>query len=425
MRATDLFAPIADRVLGRALTRRGRMGMPIDSARQIASGPDTDRILIAGGGIAAGVGTRKQELGLPGRLAVAVSALTGRGAIVDVTATPRLLVEDTWALLADSRVEHYDAILITLGAGDAQRRTSPRRWGEALDRLLDQLEGRIGRGTTIVLASADPLPRLSGTDTPLQRARDARARRLDQVTERIAAQRSGVLFAATAEIGLTIRWNSSFDYDRLGRRLARLLAPHLDALSSEAPAQSARRLRASSDPELLRQAALEQTGLLDSGSTPALDGLLRRIADRMGVSAAGITLIDGESQRTKAVVGAESLDRSRSDAICNETIRSDAAHVETDLSGRPEPQREGWKFYAGFPLESPDGYRIGAVCLLDPAPRPAGIDEAELAELATRVQNELWAEIAGLPSPSEGGILDAPPFTTKQPSSVFHTRDGD
>lgn len=255
-----------------------------------------------------------------------------------------------------------------------------------------------------------PLPRPIRGTSPLSGIRDAHARRIDEVTERIASQRENVEFAVTAERRQAIRWNSSFDYDRLARRLAPSLAAHLDALSAAAPAQSARRLRDSSDPELLRQAALDRTGLLKSGSTPELDDLLRRIADRMGVSAAGVTLIDGESQRTKAVVGADSLDAPGSEAMCNATIRSDSAYLRTDVQGTAFEQR-GWQFYAGFPLESPDGYRIGAVCLLDSDRRPEGtIDEAELAELATRVQNELWAEIAGLPSPSDGGTLDPPPL---------------
>lgn len=423
MPASTLFAPITDRFRRRAPTGRGQTPMPADSARQIASGPNADRILIGGGGIASGVGTRRQDVALPGRLAVAVSALTGRGAIVDVTARRGLRVADTWALLDEVRVEHYDAIVLTLGAGDAHHLTSPRRWGEALEQLLDTLDGRMGRGTGIVLTSADPLPRSSGRNTPLSRILDTHARRLDEVAERIAAQRTNVEFAVTAESGPPVRWNSAFDYDRLGRRLAPSLAAHLDTLWTAAPAQSARRLRASSDPELLRQAALVRTGLLRSGSTPELDELLRRIADRMGVRAAGVTLIDGESQRTKAVVGADSLDAPRSEALCNATIRSDSAYLRTDLKGLPV-ERRGWQFYAGFPLESPDGYRIGAVCLLDPVRRPEGtIDESELADFATRVQNELWAEIAGLPSPSGDGTLDAPSLTADPPVPALHTRD--
>lgn len=128
MPATALFAPIADRLRRRALTNGRRMPMPADSARQIASGPNPDRILIGGGGIATGAGARGQELALPGRLAIAVSALTGRGAMVDVIARPGLRAEDTWELLGDVRVEHYDAIVLTLGAGDAPRLTPPRRW---------------------------------------------------------------------------------------------------------------------------------------------------------------------------------------------------------------------------------------------------------------------------------------------------------
>jgi GAF domain-containing protein len=48
------------------------------------------------------------------------------------------------------------------------------------------------------------------------------------------------------------------------------------------------------------------------------------------------------------------------------------------------------RFYAGYPIETPNGIRIGALCLLDPLPRGfTRADEALLRELALRVQAAL------------------------------------
>lgn len=388
-----VFAPIADRALARSAARFSARPMPADPTRQTTTGPSPDRLLVAGGGIALGVGVRSHALALPGRLAETLPVLTGRGAQVDIATQPGLRVSQVLELLAQRRIEHYDALVLTLGAADAYRVTPLGRWRSGLERLLDDLASRMGEGSTVVLTSAAPVPRPFAAKSPLLHARDVHAARLDVVTEAVAALRGDVRFVRTAEQGLSIGWNSAFDYDRLARRLAPLLSERLDALASAAPPRSARRLRASSDPELLRQAALERTRLLGASGDENLERLLKNLADRMGVRAAAVTLIDGDVQRIHSVVGSDRDDLPRSIAMCNHTIRKDVAHVEPDLLGHPLAER-GWRFYAGFPIESPDGYRIGAVCLLDELPRQgATVDTAMLEDLATRVQNELWVEI--------------------------------
>jgi GAF domain-containing protein len=50
------------------------------------------------------------------------------------------------------------------------------------------------------------------------------------------------------------------------------------------------------------------------------------------------------------------------------------------------------RFYAGFPIESPSGERVGALCVLDSQPRRRAddIDRDLLRELALMVQREMW-----------------------------------
>ncbi|WP_286346246.1 GAF domain-containing protein [Frondihabitans sucicola] len=53
------------------------------------------------------------------------------------------------------------------------------------------------------------------------------------------------------------------------------------------------------------------------------------------------------------------------------------------------------RFYAGHPVETPDGIRIGALCVTDPHPRGAdSVDLVLLRELALSVQRELAATVA-------------------------------
>ncbi|MDP3208511.1 MAG: hypothetical protein Q8M65_05130, partial [Rhodoglobus sp.] len=54
--------------------------------------------------------------------------------------------------------------------------------------------------------------------------------------------------------------------------------------------------------------------------------------------------------------------------------------------------RGGWvRFYVGYPIEAPNGQRIGTLCVVDSRPRrftPA--EHSLLRELAGQVQTVLW-----------------------------------
>jgi GAF domain-containing protein len=90
-------------------------------------------------------------------------------------------------------------------------------------------------------------------------------------------------------------------------------------------------------------------------------------------------------------------------SMCDQAIRGEGALVIPDLSEDPRFRdspavtgEEHLRFYAGYPIESPDGYRVGALCVLDDRPRdPADIDTDALAELALLAQKELWRSAAG------------------------------
>ncbi|WP_082764209.1 GAF domain-containing protein [Frondihabitans sp. PAMC 28766] len=55
----------------------------------------------------------------------------------------------------------------------------------------------------------------------------------------------------------------------------------------------------------------------------------------------------------------------------------------------------GVRFYAGYPIESPDGQRIGALCVMDSCPRTFTDEDAQLLRgLAQKAQEELWPSIS-------------------------------
>ncbi len=73
--------------------------------------------------------------------------------------------------------------------------------------------------------------------------------------------------------------------------------------------------------------------------------------------------------------GALPLEQPRAKTLCDRTVRRDQVLVIGDLTLDPEVHPDllaaGFRFYAGAPIESPDGYRVGALCVLDTVPRCA------------------------------------------------------
>jgi GAF domain-containing protein len=137
--------------------------------------------------------------------------------------------------------------------------------------------------------------------------------------------------------------------------------------------------------------------ILDSPPTAELDALARVAKNLFGVRGAAVNLIDHDRQHMKAAHGLERTDAPRSESFCSTTVEEGGFLVIEDtrldprFSGYPVVQR-GVVFYAGYPVEAPNGQRIGTLCLFDNEPRSfTKADKSLLRELALRVQRELWS----------------------------------
>ena len=119
---------------------------------------------------------------------------------------------------------------------------------------------------------------------------------------------------------------------------------------------------------------------------------------RLGTSMAAVTLIRSDVQVMKAASGIDPIVLPRGEAFCDTTIRRASHFVIEDatLDSRYADYstvtgETGVRFYAGYPIESPDGQRVGALCVMDTTPRHLTPQEAEvLRTLAHRVQERLW-----------------------------------
>lgn len=148
-----------------------------------------------------------------------------------------------------------------------------------------------------------------------------------------------------------------------------------------------------------RLASLNESGLLESGSTPRLDCLVRLAKRMFDVPAALITLVDKEQLYFKSSDGFPGDSIPRKISFCGHTILSDAPMVVPDATrderfgDNPLVTGEAHiRFYAGYPLRLPDGSVVGSFCLIDRKPRELTASEMDsLKDFAMIVEDEFAA----------------------------------
>ena len=130
--------------------------------------------------------------------------------------------------------------------------------------------------------------------------------------------------------------------------------------------------------ERARLRALHALGILDSAPEPAFDRIAELAAAMLGTPMAFVSLIDAERQWFKARVGTDIAETERRYAFCDHAIRARDILVVPDAHEDPRfadnPYVTGdphTRFYAGAPVESADGYRLGSVCVVDTRPHDA------------------------------------------------------
>jgi PAS domain S-box-containing protein len=146
--------------------------------------------------------------------------------------------------------------------------------------------------------------------------------------------------------------------------------------------------------EALRVEALKALDILDSGREAIFDSLTQLAAMTFHAPVALLTLVDSDRQWVKAAVGYEIAEIPRELAFCDQTIEQSGVLVVPDALKDPRfadharVKGEPWiRFYAGAPLTTPDGLRLGALCVIDFEPRPALTEheEAQLTAMADAV----------------------------------------
>ena len=152
------------------------------------------------------------------------------------------------------------------------------------------------------------------------------------------------------------------------------------------------------DAEYRRCCALYETGLLDTGAEDRFDRYTKRAREHFGVSSSSIALITEDRQIIKSVVGPIGQDVPRDVALCSRTIEASRVLVITDARTDPEYRDHPLvvdgphiRFYAGYPITTAEGWRIGTLCIIDDRPRSfSDADALELQRMALDLEVEIW-----------------------------------
>jgi len=251
-----------------------------------------------------------------------------------------------------------------------------------------------------------------GPTVPVGSAHDSAHRSADEVTQAIA-QTAHALWRTHGTTGSTSSHLPSDD--RRGRidavtdiidRESPLASTHRDMTASEAdlhashaPASTPRHGPIPDTPvdEAERLAALRRYEILDTPPEPAFDRIVRLASYLFGAPMSLVSLIDESRQWFKARQGIDTPQTPRSMAFCAHAILGDDVLVVTDaradrrfadnplVTGEPNI-----RFYAGAPLRTPEGRRLGTLCVMDRRPRTLDDEKrALLADLSALVVDAL------------------------------------
>ncbi|WP_407541879.1 EAL domain-containing protein (plasmid) [Deinococcus radiomollis] len=146
-----------------------------------------------------------------------------------------------------------------------------------------------------------------------------------------------------------------------------------------------------------RLAALHRYGVLDTLPEPQFDGLVRLASRVFNLPMALISFVDEHRQWVKASEGVPFSETPRCESFCAHTIAQDGvmvvpdAHLHRQLRTSMVVLDSPFvRSYAGAPLVTPDGHKIGTFCVLSPEPREFSEEEQRLlTSFAELVMTEL------------------------------------
>jgi len=151
--------------------------------------------------------------------------------------------------------------------------------------------------------------------------------------------------------------------------------------------------------EASRLKTLKSLDVLDTEPEERFDRLTRMCKRLFGVPVALVSLVDENRQWFKSCVGLNVNETSRDISFCGHAILGDEIFIIPDAT-RDERFADNplvldephIRFYAGCPLRSRNGSKLGTLCIIDGKPRNLTEEDLDtLKDLAAMVERELEA----------------------------------
>ncbi len=128
--------------------------------------------------------------------------------------------------------------------------------------------------------------------------------------------------------------------------------------------------------ESYRQAAVVRYEILDTPTEENYDNITELMSQITGAPVSLITMLDQDRNYLKSHHGVPFSESPRNISFCGHAINAlepltiiEDATQDPRFSDNPLVVDDGVRFYAGSPLVTPDGYRLGTLCLFDMQPR--------------------------------------------------------
>lgn len=125
-----------------------------------------------------------------------------------------------------------------------------------------------------------------------------------------------------------------------------------------------------------RLAALHRYGLLEGGSDPALERMVRIVQSSLDVPIAAISVVERNRVSFRAIKGMPADPLPRDTALCAQAITAPRPLIIDDIAADDRfahmigsPGVGPLRAYLGVPLVSPDGYNLGTICAADTVAR--------------------------------------------------------
>lgn len=149
--------------------------------------------------------------------------------------------------------------------------------------------------------------------------------------------------------------------------------------------------------EAMRLDALERQQITDTPRDEAFDRVVRLACATLSAPIGAITFIESERQWIKAEQGLGLQETSRDTSFCTHALTGDEVMVVEDASRDPRfasnpfvASGDGIRFYAGAPLNTKEGYKLGTLCVVDHIPRKITRRDRELLkDMADIVVSEM------------------------------------